>query len=184
MAIKSETPMQINITSRHEQLSEGLRTHIEDKIRRVERYLGKIKDAHVILTFERKKMHVCEMTLSAKNLKLSAKASSHDMYQSIDVAAQRLEKQAHKQKDIRVERHQADSRRSPKAKAAPEEASENEGVRVVRASGQAVKPMTVDEAALQLVSTKDEFLVFTNAETDRTSVVYKRKDGRVGWIEP
>ncbi len=177
--------MKVHITSRHEQLTEGLRTHIEEKIHRVERYLGKVKEAHVVLNFERK-MHVCETTLSAKYLKLSAKASSHDMYQSIDVALQRLEKQAHKQKEKRVRRHRLES---PKTLGsvlhgviAPP--VEGEAVTVVRTQRYAVKPMTVEEAALQLSSSKNEFLVFANAETERTSVVYKRKDNHIGLIEP
>src|SRR5690349_9842847 len=110
MFTKAETPMKVHITSRHQQLTEGLRTHIEDKIRRVERYLGKFKEAHVVLTFE-KKTHLCEVSLAAKNLKLSAKASSRDMYQSIDAALERLEKQAHKQKDKRIDRHRSDGPR-------------------------------------------------------------------------
>jgi putative sigma-54 modulation protein len=136
-----------------------------------------------LLTFERKKMHVCEVTLSAKSLKLSAKASSHDMYQSIDEACQRLEKQAHKEKDIRVERRQGDTRRSPSARVSPSDAMEAGEIKVIRASKIAVKPMTVDEAALQLASSKDEFLVFSNAESNNTCVVYKRKDKRIGLIE-
>ncbi len=177
--------MKVHITSRHEQLTDGLRTHIEDKIQRVERYLGKIKEAHVILNFERK-LHLCEVTLSAKGLKLTAKASSHDMYQSIDAALQRLEKQAHKQKDKRVEHHRP---QRPKAmgSAAPRIVStpvESDGFKVVRAKRYATKPMTIEEAALQLVYSEDTFFVFSNAETERTAVVYKRKDHHIGLIEP
>jgi putative sigma-54 modulation protein len=176
------TAMKVHITSRHEQLTDGLRTHIEDKIQRVERYLGKIKEAHVVLNFERK-MHVCEATLTAKNLKLSAKASSHDMYQSIDVALQRLEKQAHKQKDKRVKLHKTGNNWDGPTAPLPASA-EIDGIKLIRAKKYAVKPMTTEEAALQLSSSKDEFLVFSNAETERTSVVYKRKDNHIGLIEP
>lgn len=185
MPTSAGTHMKVNITSRHEQLTEGLRDHIEDKMKRVERYLGKIKEAHVVLNFERK-LHVCEVTLSAKNLKLSAKALSHDMYQSIDAALLRLEKQAHKQKDKWVNLHKPNHRRAPAAPAGGRspEPLEIDGLKVVRAEKYAVKPMTLEEAALQLASSKDEFLVFSNAETDKTSVVYKRKDKQIGLIEP
>lgn len=184
MFTKTLTPMKVHITSRHEQLTEGLRDHIEAKIRRVERYLGKIKEAHVVLNFE-KRMHQCEVNLMAKQLQLSARATSRDMYQSIDAALSRLEKQAHKQKDKRVDRH----RENPKGTgsitrgliASPVEGGD---VKVVRSKKYAVKPMTVEEAALQLSSSRDEFLVFSNAETENTSVVYKRKDNHIGLIEP
>jgi ribosome hibernation promoting factor len=177
--------MQVHITSRHEQLTEGLRAHIEDKIRRVERYLGKIKEAHVILTFE-KRMHACEVTLTAKNLQLSAEGASRDMYQSIDAAVLRLEKQAKKQKEKRVDRRHAGG---GKGKTTVTHGLipipvEPDGIKVVRSKSFAVKPMTIEEAALQLSSSKDEFLVFSNADTDRTSVVYKRKDSHIGLIEP
>jgi putative sigma-54 modulation protein len=182
LAAKTENPMKVAITSRHQPLTEGLRTHIEDKIRRVERYLGKIKEAHVVLTFERKKIHQCEVNLTAKSLKLSARASSHDMYTSIDAAMDRLEKQAHKQKDKWTEHHAVDNRRPSSRK--PAASREGEGIQVIRAAKQAVKPMSVEEAALQLSSSKDEFLVFLNAETEKTSVVYKRSDHHIGLIEP
>jgi len=177
--------MKVHITSRHQKLTEGLSTHIEDKIQRVERYVGKVKEAHVVLNFE-KKVHLCEVTLVAKDLKLSAKASSHDMYTSIDAAIQRLEKQAHKNKDKRVDSYRVVT---PKAKISATRSErisvpDNDGPRVIRMESNAVKPMTIEEAALQLSSSKDEFLVFSNAETDRTSVVYKRKDKNIGLIEP
>jgi putative sigma-54 modulation protein len=172
--------MKVHITSRHEKLTEGLKNHIEDKIERVERYLGKIKEAHVVLNFERK-YHICEVTLSAKGLKLSAKAESHDMYQSIDAALMRLNKQAQKHKDIWVGKHKAQDRRSPRARATSSPAVAG---RVIRSGPYEAKPMTPDEAALQLTSSRDEFLVFLNAETERASVVYKRKDANIGLIEP
>jgi len=183
---QAETPMKFHITSRHEQLTEGLRVHVEEKIRKVERYLGKIKEAHVVLNFE-KHLHVCEVTLSAKHLRLSARASSRDMYKSIDAASARLEKQAQKQKEKWVDHH-----RSPESQKLssiahsliPDRFERDGGMKVIRTKKFAVKPMTVEEAALQLASSKDEFLVFSNAETDRTCVVYKRKDNHTGLIEP
>jgi putative sigma-54 modulation protein len=177
--------MKIVITSRHEALTEGLRLHIEHKIHRVERYLGKLREAHVVLNFE-KKTHFCEVNLSAKSVQLTAKASSRDMYRSIDAALERLEKQAQKKKEKNISRHRLTG--SPETRSvvrgvlrAP---AEGEEVRVVRTEKYAVKPMTVEEAALQLSGSKDEFIVFSNAETGRTSVVYKRSDKRVGLIEP
>jgi putative sigma-54 modulation protein len=185
MFTKSETSMKVHITSRHDKLTAGLKTHIEDKISRVERYLGQVKEAHVILNFE-KKVHLCEVTLVSKNLKLSAKSSSRDMYQSIDSALQRLETQAQKQKDKRVGRHRPENSReaSSVTHGVIHNPLEAEAVKVVRSKTHAVKPMSVEEAALQLAASKDEFLVFSNAETEHTNVVYKRKDNHIGLIEP
>jgi putative sigma-54 modulation protein len=173
--------MKISITSRHEKLTEGLKNHVEDKIQKVEKFLGKIKEAHVILNFE-KKVHICEVTLAAKDLKLSAKATSRDMYQSIDAALTRLETQAHKQKDKRVGHHRHEGGREVREDIS--EPDEKEELKVIKTKKFAVKPLTVEEAAQQLSLSKDEFLVFLNAENERTSVVYKRTDKHVGLIEP
>src|ERR1700678_1602040 len=175
--------MKISITSRHEKLTEGLKNHVEDKIQRVEKFLGKIKEAHVILNIE-KKVHLCEVTLVAKNLKLSAKATSRDMYQSIDAALTRLETQAHKQKDKRVGHHRHEGGRGVLTRGDIPEPVEKEEIKVIKTKKFAGKPLTVEEAAQQLSFSKDTFLVFLNAENDRTSVVYKRTDNHVGLIEP
>ena len=181
---KTHNAIKLHITSRHEDLSEALTQQVQAKIQRVERYLGQITEAHVILTYERN-LHLCEVTLVARHLKLSAKATSRDMYNSIDAALERLEKQAKKNKEKRVEHRQA-----PGGKAHTvlhgliPPASERDEFEVIRTKKHAVKPMTAEEAAMQLSSSKDEFLVFLDAETDKTCVVYKRKDHHIGLIEP
>ena len=175
--------MKISITSRHEKLTEGLKNHVEDKIQRVEKFLGKIKEAHVILNFE-KSVHLCEVTLTAKSLKLSAKAASRDMYQSIDAALTRLETQAHKQKDKRVKHHRSEGGRKVISREDVSELEEREEIKVIKTKKIAAKPLTVEEAAQQLSSSADTFLVFLNAENDNASVVYKRSDNHIGLIEP
>jgi putative sigma-54 modulation protein len=181
---KAHSHFKLNITSRHETLSEALTNQVEVKIHRVERFLGQITEAHVILTYERN-LHLCEVTLTARHLKLSAKASSRDMYNSIDVALERLEKQAKKNKEKRVEH-----RHAPGAKAASvihgliPPVSDGEEFEVIRTQKHSIKPMTAEEAAMQLSASKDEFLVFLDADTDKTCVVYKRKDHHIGLIEP
>jgi putative sigma-54 modulation protein len=184
--VQAETHMKIHITSRHEQLSEGLRVHIEGKIHKVERYLGKIKEAHVVLNFE-KRLHICEVVLTAKRLQISARASSRDMYKSIDAALDRLEKQAQKQKEKWADHHRWPEKQRLTAVShslIPSRFEGDGGLKVIHIRKFAVKPMTAEEAAMQLISSRDEFLVFSNAETDQTSVVYKRKDNQIGLIEP
>ncbi len=181
---KTHGNFKLNITSRHEDLSDALTSQVEAKIQRVERYLGHITEARVILTYERN-LHLCEVTLTAPHLKLSAKSSSRDMYNSIDSALERLEIQARKNKERRVER-----RHAPGAKASAvihgliPPSVDGEEFEVIRSKKHDIKPMTVEEAALQLAVSKNEFLVFSDAETDKTCVVYKRKDNHIGLIEP
>lgn len=157
---------------------------MEEKIHRVERYLGQITEAHVILTYERN-LHLCEVILSAKHLKLSAKATSRDMYNSIDSALDRLEKQAKKNKEKRVEhRHAPGAKASSVIHGLIPPGAEGEEFEVIRSKKHEIKPMTAEEAAMQLSVSKHEFLVFLDADTDKTCVVYKRKDHHIGLIEP
>lgn len=177
--------MKITITSRHESLTEGLRTHIEDKIHRVEKYLGKIREAHVILNFE-KRRHICEINLHGKSLSLAATGSSHDMYQSIDEALKKMERQVVKVKEKRVGRHREGMLARPRSIVHHVLSTSEKGEEplVVRSRKYAVKPMSTEEAAMQLAASRDEFLVYSNAETGKTNVVYKRKDSHIGLIEP
>jgi len=174
----------VRITSRHENLSAALRDDIEGKVERVSRFLSKVGEAHVILTYE-KKSHVCEANLKGKGIQLSSRGASHDMYQSIEACFAKLGRQAAKMKD-RLTDHKGPKGRTVETVrhgifSPPDEGQE---VEVIRSRKHAVKPMPVEEAALQLSASKDEFLVFLNAETGRTNVVYKRRDHHIGLIEP
>ena len=182
---KNDSEMKIRITSRRENLSDALRSDIEGKVQRVERYLpGGLREAHIILNYE-KKSHVCEANLSGPALKIAARALSHDMYQSIEACFIKLMNQASKAKDKRVGHHASENRGLSSIRhgliPAFDEGEEHE---VIRSRKHAVKPMSIEEAALQLAASKDEFLVFLNAESNQTNVVYKRRDQHIGLIEP
>jgi len=177
--------IKIRITSRHEDLSEALRDDIEGKVHQAEKFLqGGCRQAHVILTYE-KKAHVCEVNMTGGRNKFSSKGLSHDMYQSIEACFAKLMRQTKKAKDKRVSRNTKLPRGLASVRhgliPAPEPGGE---IEVVRSRKHAVKPMTVEEAALQLADSKDEFLVFHNPESGNTNVVYKRRDQHIGLIEP
>jgi putative sigma-54 modulation protein len=181
---QTDADIKVRITSRHENLSDALREDIEGKVRRVGRFLGKVQEAHVILTYE-KKSHVCEAVLKAKTLRLSSRGASHDMYHSIDACFVKLERQAAKAKDRQKAHHKVPNRALETVRhgvfAPPDDGQE---IEVIRSRRHEVKPMAAEEAALQLASSGEEFLVFQNAETGRTNVVYKRRDHHIGLIEP
>lgn len=183
-ATAAEGP-KIHLTSRHEVLTPALRRRVEEGLKRASKLMGKLREAHVILNFENKQ-HTCEVNLYGKNLKLSAKGFSYDMYSSIDAALAKLARQVRKTKAKRVDRRRQGSPRSVEKVVhgliAPFE--EGEEVRVIRSRSHAIKPMSVEEAVLQLEGSRDEFLVFRNAESGKTNVVYKRSDKHIGLIEP
>jgi putative sigma-54 modulation protein len=163
-----------------------IRGHAERKLRRLERFFSRIMDVHVTATKQRGWCTV-EVMLNANGILLRAEERTADVYSSIDVVAEKLERQLKKFKDKLHSR----SRGVIRAEAAPlEEGAEPEPeeapvqVGIVRTKRFPLKPMSPEEAALQMEMLHHSFFVFTNGETQRTNVIYKRHDGNYGLIEP
>jgi putative sigma-54 modulation protein len=179
--------MRISVTFRHVDPTPALRTYAEEKLARVKKYLRRPVDAHVILSVA-KERHVAEITLKADHVTMFAQEETHDLYSAIDLALDKLEHQAQKLKARRQRRKGGGRAVEPPEVTASVLAAEPRGPggarEVVRTSSVAAKPMSVDEAVEQLESSRDEFLVFTNASTRTLAVLYRRKDGTFGLIEP
>ena len=170
--------MQVIVTFRHVEPTEGLRQHAEQKVQRVHKYLQHPIEAHVILSVE-KQRHIAEVQLSASHLNVTATEETDDLYSAIDLAMSKIERQV-KKHTAKVKDH-----KGPSNATATPMAGENERPGVtIHTQRVAVKPMSVDEAVMQLKLQKNDFLLFTNAATDTLSVVYRRKDGNYGLIEP
>jgi putative sigma-54 modulation protein len=181
--------MQINVTFRHTESSPALREYAEEKISRIKKYLEEPIDAHVVLKVE-KFRHIVEVTINADGQRINGMEKTDDMYSSIDKVADKIESQVKKYKDkIR-------SRKAPNTdKAFPMEAVERlevaypaegdqEERQIIRTEQLYAKPMDIDEAVLQLNMSNGEFMVFTNRDTSSLNVLYRRKDGHYGLIEP
>lgn len=179
--------MQITVTGRHFETTDALRQHIETKIRKMDRFLDGITDVNVVLSVE-KHRHIAEITLlQANGNTIRSVEETHDMYQSVDTVIDKIEKQARKQSKKR------DVHRKNRATAKGSEIIATEDTadvvittppKVIRSERFAIKPMSVDEAAMQIGLAEDDFLAFMNSETDQMNVMYKRKDGNYGLIEP
>jgi putative sigma-54 modulation protein len=178
--------MQTTITGRHFEVTDALRQHIDTKIQKMERFLGGITDLHVVLSVE-KHRHSAEITLlQANGNTLRSLEETHDMYESVDKVIEKIEKQARK-----LNRKRETSRKGRKSTKDLEVLVDDSEIpetgsapKVIRSQKFAVKPMPVDEAAMQLGMAPDGFLVFLNSESDQINVMYKRKDGNYGLIEP
>lgn len=177
--------MQITVTGRHFEVTDALRQHIDDKMQKIERFLNGIMDVHVVLSVE-KYRHSAEIIVSQANgTTVRSLEETHDMYESVDKGIAKIEKQARKLNNKRESSRKgrkstkdlplADDDEVPDAGSPPE---------IIRTQKFAVKPMPVDEAAMQLRLSPEEFLVFLNAESDAINVMYKRADGNYGLIEP
>jgi len=176
--------MQINVTFRHVEPTPALKAHAEEKLERmVKKHLRRPVDAHVILSVS-KERHAAEITLQADHVTMFAKEETTDLYAAIDLAVGKLEHQAQKLREKRKE-HKGPSgeARALGADDGAEPAAAAGRPRVI-ARRVSAKPMAVDEAVTTLDRTGDEFLVFTNAGSQQLAVLYRRKDGNYGLIEP
>ena len=178
--------MQIAVTFRHVDPTPALKAYAEEKLVRVKKYLRRPVDAHVILSVS-KERHEAEITLNADHVTMFARETTHDLYAAIDLAVDRLEHQAQKLHERR--RHHkggANARVPAESQVTTSVLSAEPGAapEVIRTQRVPAKPMSVEEAVEQLAASSDEFLVFTHASTERVAVLYRRKDGNYGLIEP
>jgi putative sigma-54 modulation protein len=175
--------MQINVTFRHVDPTAPLRTHAEEKVERLARkYLRRPVDAHVILSVD-KLQHVAEITVQADHVTMFAKEQTTDLYAAIDLAVAKLEHQAQKVQEKRKEHKGPSGARVLAAAQDGDDTPAPSRARVVRRRV-AVKPLHVDEAIATLDRLGEDFLVYTDADSSRTVVLYRRKDGNYGLIEP
>ena len=174
--------MQVTVTFRHVQPTEALRQYAEEKIGRVSRYLRRPMEAHVILSVL-KKSHRAEINLLANGTSLFSEEETEDLYSAIDLALDKMERQV-KKLNAKRKNHQGDGHAGVRLSVLASEPGEEHGVReIIRTRQVPAKPMSVEEAVMQIDLTEDEFLVFRNASNESLSVLYRRKDGNYGLIE-
>lgn len=178
--------MNIMIRGEHIEVTPALRDYVEKKVGRVERYfdLEGTNDIHVTLKVL-KDVHTVEVTIPLPGLLLRAEDHSDDMYASIDSVVDKLERQIRKHKTKVNRRYRDEGLRSLFVESAGgNNFEEEEDLQIVRTKSFRLKPMNAEEAILQMNLLGHNFFVFSNSDTDDVSVVYKRKDGRYGLIEP
>jgi len=173
--------MKIEFTGRQTEISAEIRRLAERKLQKVAKVLPGVTRAHVILAVERHRQ-IAEVSVHSRQLDLSAVAESPNPRLSVAGAVDKLLRQAERQRQRRRLRKGSASPRRPGLPAP--EAGDGGGPRVIRSRRLAVKPMTLDEAALEMDGRTDGVLVYRDASTERVSVLYRRKDGNLGLIEP
>ena len=174
--------MQTSVTFKNLDPSDTLKSYVTDKLNRFDRLLENPAEANVVLSVE-KFRHIAEINIAGDRLTIIGNEETIDMYSAIDMVLDKLEKQIKKNKQKIRER-----RTGSKVKnfSIEEEAAlpDEENERQVRVKNIEYKPMDVEEAVLQMDLMTDNFLVFTNARSDRVNVLYRRKDGHFGLIQP
>lgn len=173
--------MQLSVTGRNLDVTPALRGYAEEKLSRLTRYLEHIVGMHAVLSVA-KHRQIAEVTLRVRDLTIRAEEESDDMYSSIDLVAEKLERQILRYKERIVAHASRASNRGGRGAALAPVAEEEP--RVVKTKRFAVKPAGVDEAILQMNLLGHSFYVFRNARTEEVNVVYRRRDGHYGLIEP
>lgn len=173
--------MHFTITGRNIEVTPGLRKAVEDKLGNLDRFFAPATEAIVRLSVQ-KDIQKIEVTIPVKGHIIRAEETSTDMYVSIDLVEEILERQLKKYKNKLIDKKQA----VPSFSAAfmEEETHTDDHVDIVKTKKFAVKPMDPEEACIQMELLGHSFYVFLNAETDEVNVVYKRKGGAYGLIEP
>jgi len=168
--------MQINITFRKMDPEERIKAYVEEKLAKVKKYLNEPIEAHVVLSTEKFRKGA-EVNITADGLVINGSENREDIYAAIDLVVDKLERQIKRQKEKAKGRLSAFKMYilSP----TPEE-----GPRVIRSKSYSIKPMSLEEAIEELNALGNDFVIFTNAETDEVNVLYRRKDGNYGLIEP
>ena len=175
--------MQTSVTFKNLDPSEHLKAYVSEKLDRFDRFLDNPAEANVVLTVE-KFRHIAEINIAGDKLNINGKEETIDMYSAIDMTLDKLEKQIKKSKEKIRERRLASKGRNRSILEDVENLRDDESEREIIVRNIYYKPMDVEEAVLQMDLVEDNFLVFTNARSDQVNVLYRRKDGHYGLIQP
>ncbi|MHA6481250.1 ribosome hibernation-promoting factor, HPF/YfiA family [Paenibacillus sp. strain BS8-2] len=179
--------MNYNIRGQRFQVTEALRIHVEKKLNRLERYFESPIASEINVTLSvTKGQHAVEVTIPLVGVMLRGEVKSEDMYASIDMVVDKLERQIrkHKTKVNRKFRQGSGVRALFREEgSAVGVLEEEDDLELVRTKRHTLKPMDVEEAILQMNMVGHNFFVFANAESKDVNVVYRRSDGKYGLIE-
>ena len=186
--LKGESHMlKYNVRGENIEVTDALRSYVEKRLKKLEKYFDLNQDmiAHVNLKVYRDHKAKVEVTIPLPYLVLRAEETTDDMYRSIDFVSEKLERQIRKYK-TRVNRKSREKGFNDFFVESAEEDSKDKEVNefsIVRNKQIGLKPMSPEEAILQMNMLEHDFFVFQDGETNGTSVVYRRNDGRYGLIE-
>jgi putative sigma-54 modulation protein len=175
--------MQTSVTFKNLDPSDPLKSYVQDKLDRFDRLLDNPAEANVVLSVE-KFRHIAEININGDRLTINGKEETNDMYSAIDMVLDKLEKQIKKNKQKVRERRTSSKDRTKNLTGAETNMPDEEPAIEVKVKNIEYKPMDVEEAILQMDLLNDNFLVFTNARSDQINVLYRRKDGHYGLIQP
>ena len=186
--------MQVILKGKNVEITDWLRQYVEKKVDKLDRYLPEIQEARVELSVQKTRSsqdrQVAQLTVRSNGLILRAEERTDDMFAAIDAVVDKMHRQIARYKGKREDRWKGQGPNRPETELPPldaeimEELAEEQERRIVRVKRFAVSPMSEEEAIEQMELLGHDFYVFYNPNSGRMSVLYRRKDGNYGLLEP
>ena len=175
--------MKFIIIGKNIDVTPGLRQSVESKLGKLERYFTPDTEIHVALSVQREHQKI-EVTIPVKGGLIRSEQESTDMYVSIDLVEEVIERQLRKYKNKLIARHQEGGNFKQEFFENQDVVEDDGEIRIVRTKKFGIKPMFPEDDCVQMELLGHDFFVFCNAQTDEVNVVYRRRDGSFGLIEP
>ena len=174
--------MQTSVTFKNIDSSENLRTYVSDKLDRFDKYLYNPAEASVVLSVE-KFRHIAEINIKGDRLNINGKEETEDMYSAIDIVMDKIETQV-KRRLSKIREHRSENLKEGEVEILEEATTAPQDEATIEVEKLDAKPMDPEEAAMQLNMSQQDFLVFRNSRSREVNVIYRRRDGNLGLIEP
>ncbi|MFB0565045.1 MAG: ribosome hibernation-promoting factor, HPF/YfiA family [Candidatus Aminicenantaceae bacterium] len=173
--------MNVYYTARQTNITPDLKQYCQRRLKSLEKFIGSLMEVHIILSAE-KNRHKAEINIKARRSSLNVFEETHDMYNSLNVAFDNLEKRAKKEKEKSREKKRRKIREKEAFSLTPE--PEEQAKRIIRSQDYSLKPMTLEEAIFQFKLNNKEVFVFRKSGSEKWAVIYRREDGSIGLVEP
>jgi len=174
--------MQVTVIGRHIEATDALKQYAQEKFSRLEKYLPKTSQTVVTLSVVKKVHHIAEAVIKSNGVLIQASEETEEMYSAIDLLVEKIERRVRRYKEKLVDhKHQTNKA----AALAPSASSQEERIpQIIKIKRFDLKPMLPEEAVMQMELLDKDFFIFSNVGSGHINVIYKRKDGNVGLIEP
>jgi putative sigma-54 modulation protein len=177
-----EVSMQVSVIGRHIEVTEALRQYATEKFTRLEKYLPKALEVVITLSVVKKVHHIAEAVIKSNGVLIQASEETAEMYSAIDLLIEKIERRVRRYKEKLVD-HKHQSVRG-EASVTSSSHSSDRIPQIIKTKRFDLKPMQPEEAVMQMELLDKDFFIFANAGSGQVNVIYKRRDGNVGLIEP
>ncbi len=172
--------MQVTVIGRHIEATDSLKQYATDKFSRLDKYLPKTVQVVITLSVVKKVHHIAEAVIKSNGVLIQASEETEEMYAAIDLLVEKIERRVRRYKEKLVDHKHQNLRSEVPATAEPEDRIPQ----IIKTKRFDLKPMLPEEAVMQMELLDKDFFIFSNAGSGHVNVIYKRKDGNVGLIEP